>query len=88
MQNGPINDLIAKVSSALLDPFIALVFATSVLVFMWGVVQYIYNLNVGAGDNKDGKMHMLWGIVGMFIMTAAWTLLKILDSTIGSNVVR
>lgn len=87
-ENSAITDLVKKVSDVLLDPFIALVFAAAFIVFMWGVAQYLYYLNIGDSGNKDGKMHMFWGIVGMFIMTAAWTLMKIIDATVGSNYVQ
>ncbi len=83
--NAPLTSLISTVSRVLLDPFIALVFAVAFIVFMWGVAQFLYHLNVGDGGNHDGKMHMFYGVIGMFIMTAAWTFLKIIDSTVGSN---
>ena len=29
---------------------------------------------------------MLWGLIGMFIMVAAWAIIKFIDATVGSNV--
>jgi hypothetical protein len=38
-------------------------------------------------DNEEkktsGKSHMLWGVVGIVIMLGVWTILSMLDSTLG-----
>ena len=45
-------------------------------------MEFLWNLNEG-GENKEGKQHMLWGIVGMLIMISVWGILDILDNTFG-----
>lgn len=78
-------DAINKVISAFINPAIALVVAAGLMVFIFGVVEYLYNLNVKGDADNEGKKHMLWGLVGMFIMFAAWAIIKVIDNTLGSH---
>jgi len=70
------SQLVNAITSNILNPLLALIFAVGLLVFMWGVVEFIIGMNVYDGDKKEsGKQHMLWGIIGMFIMVTAWAIL-------------
>jgi hypothetical protein len=51
-------------------------------VFVWGVIEFLGGQN-GVGEGaQNGKRHMLWGIIGMFIMVAAWAILKLIASSL------
>ena len=65
-----------------IDPAILVVFAAGFFLFIWGLVQFLWNLNSG-GDNKEGKQHMIWGVVGMLIMISVYGILSLLDNTFG-----
>ena len=43
------------------------------VLFLWGVITYLYN-----ADNEDartqGRIFMIYGIVGLFVMVAVWGL--------------
>jgi len=75
------QQLAANLGRYLITPIILLVFAIALLLFVWGLVQFLIELNTGGKANK-GKQHMLWGIIGMFIMTAAWGILNLIQSTV------
>ncbi len=72
------------ISAAVINPIIALIFATGLMVFVWGVVQFMIGLSGGEGGEsvQDGKKHMLWGLIGMFIMVAAFAFVKIIARTL------
>jgi hypothetical protein len=73
--------------SVILNPILALLFAVGLLVFTWGIVEFMVGLSADTASKKeDGKRHMLWGIVGMFIMSIAWALVQIIGNTIGVQV--
>ncbi len=60
-----------------LNYVIAILFVLVTVYFIWGIIQYI----TAAGDEeklKKGKQHMLWGIIGMAIMGAAWGIVQII----------
>ena len=69
----------------IVDPAILIVFAAGFFLFVWGLVQFLWNLNEG-GDNKEGKQHMIWGIVGMLIMISVYGIITLLDNTFGLGV--
>jgi uncharacterized membrane protein YidH (DUF202 family) len=73
-----IETLANNISTVILNPILALMFAVGLLVFVWGVVEFMAGQNgIGEGLAK-GKQHMLWGVIGMFIMVAAYAILQII----------
>lgn len=80
--------LLNNLTSVIINPLLALMFAIGLLVFVWGLVEFLYKSNKsGKVDEKnEGKDHMLWGIVGMFIMAAAYTILGILARSLGAQI--
>lgn len=73
--------LIDRFVDVIIDPFLALLFAIALLVFMWGLVVF---LAYPEDETKrtEGRRHMLWGIIGMFIMIAASAIIKLLAGTL------
>ena len=82
----PATELASKFSDVVINPLIALVFAAGLLVFVWGMVEYLWSLSNSAKDRDQGKRHMLWGIIGMFVMTASYTILKIIANSLGAPI--
>jgi hypothetical protein len=71
-----------KLTTVIVNPILALIFAAGFLVFVWGVVEFLAGLN-GVGEGaSNGKRHMLWGVIGMFIMVAAYSILKIIAQSL------
>ncbi len=66
----------------LINPAILVIFAAGFLLFVYGLVEFLWNLNEG-GDNKEGKQHMIWGIVGMLIMVSVYGILALVTNTFG-----
>ncbi len=52
--------------------------------FMYGLVTFLWNLKEGGG-HSEGVNHMLWGVVGMFIMVSVWGIISLLVNTIGAD---
>ena len=77
-----INTIIGRFWTYLISPAILVVFTLGFFLFVWGLVEFLWKLNAG-GDNKEGKQHMVWGIVGMLIMVSVYGILALLDNTFG-----
>ncbi len=73
------KSFIQSVEKAIIDPLISLAFVVAVVVFIWGIVQFINALNNG-GDTKVGKSHMIWGIIGMTVMVSTYGIISMLKS--------
>ena len=70
--------LISNIKVYILNPIIGFMFAVAVVMFIYGIVEYIWS-----ADNEDkvavGKKHMIWGIVGMFVMIGVYGILNLLS---------
>ena len=77
-----ISSLLNKINQFILNPLILLVFAIAFLVFFWGIFQFISSETVDAG-REEGKRKIFWGLFGMFIMFAAYGLIRLILGTFG-----
>ena len=70
--------LISNIKDYILNPIIGFMFAVAVVMFIYGIVEYIWS-----ADNEEkvevGKKHMIWGIVGIFVMLGVYGILNILS---------
>ena len=70
--------LISNIKVYILNPIIGFMFAVAVVMFIYGIVEYIWS-----ADNEDkvavGKKHMIWGIIGIFVMIGVYGILNILS---------
>ena len=73
---------INKIIELIVNPAIYVVFSLGLLIFVYGIVEFLVALSKGA-DTKEGKWHMLWGVVGMFIMVSVFGIIHLLNSTFG-----
>lgn len=74
--------LLDSISAKIIDPIIALLFAAATLYFLYGVLQMIQN----AGNEearKEGQQHVIWGVIGMFIMLSFYGIMHLICRTIG-----
>ena len=78
-----VTDLIDAASDIVSTVLIPLAFALALLYFFWGMVKYI---RTGAGSEeatKEGKKIMVWGIVGLFIVSSIWGIITFIRSELG-----
>ncbi|MBI4087772.1 hypothetical protein HY418_00090 [Candidatus Kaiserbacteria bacterium] len=79
--NG-ISDVMNRFVTYIIDPAILVVFSLGFFLFVYGLVEFLWKLNEG-GDNKEGKQHMIWGIIGMLIMVSVYGILSLVTNTFG-----
>ena len=75
--------LIDRIENVILNPIITLLFALAVFYFLWGLVDV-----VSSGDDSSkrtqGRNHIMWGLVGIFIMVAVYGLMNVAINTIST----
>jgi len=77
-----IGELVKRVNTVILNPFIVFLFAVALGYFIYGVVEFL--MNGGDPDARaTGRSHMLWGVVGMFIMMAVFGIMQVIINTLG-----
>jgi len=75
------NSILQEISG-LVKTIIPLLISVALLVFIWGVIQYIT-----AGDDEEKRKKatnvILYGIIGLFAIVSVWGLVAILRNTFG-----
>jgi len=79
------DQLITKFGIYIVDPILLVIFAAGFFMFMWGLFQFMLNINRGE-DTADGKRHMIYGTLGMLIMVSVYGIIAFLDNTFDLNV--
>lgn len=74
------EEFVNRVNDAIINPILALIFVSALLYFFWGGIQFLLNAD-NATARTDGKNHMFWGIIGMFVMVSVYALLAVLLGT-------
>ncbi len=77
-----VDDLLFKLNSSIINPAIEFVFIIALVVFLWGVMEYIRGA-ANEQKRKDGREHMLWGVIGFLIMFGVFGIITILTNTLG-----
>jgi hypothetical protein len=99
--NTPTIKLILyRLSYYVLNPVIKLGFVIALLVFMWGVVDYIRDRNSGHLWNSSifdkeadggartsaGGDRIMYGLLGLFIMASAFGIATLIRNIVGSTI--
>ena len=79
-----IERFLNNVNEFVINPIILLLFAVALLVFFWGIFQFIANASSEEG-RKTGQQHIMWGIIGMFIMISVYGIIRIILGTFNSE---
>ncbi len=79
-----VDDLLFKLNDKILNPAIEFAFIIALVVFLWGVTDYIRGA-ANEEKRKKGRDHMLWGIIGFVIMFGVFGIITILVRTFGIN---
>jgi uncharacterized membrane protein YidH (DUF202 family) len=76
--------LMKSVNKVIINPLIFFIFALALVYFVYGLAKYLLS-----PDNeelkKSSKQHMLWGVIGMFIMVSVFGIMNLVLNTIGEN---
>ncbi len=68
-----------RINDAILQPIVSLLMAAAVAYFLFGVMKFVKDQ--GSEESQvEGKKHMMWGIIGLFIMVSVWGILNFINS--------
>jgi len=83
MNDSPLKlPIVQKFAEVVLDPAVKLLFAVAILYFIYGV--FIFIKNSGESEGRiEGRNHILWSTVGLFIMISVWGIISVLQRTLG-----
>ena len=75
------DQLLSNILANIINPLITVMMGVAVVYFLWGVFQFVRNAE-SPDKRKEGGMHMLWGIIGLFVMISAYGILNLILGTI------
>ena len=82
-----VESLMRGINKVVINPIIIFLFAVALVYFVYGLLQYLMS-----SDNeevrKKSKSHMIWGVVGLFIMVAVFGIMRLILSTVGENKIK
>jgi len=76
------TELLNKINALIINPIIILAFAVALLVFFWGLVQFIMSETADA-KRKDGSKKIIYGLLGMFVMLSVYGIIRLILDTFG-----
>ncbi len=82
--NPKFQNLLQYIVCIINTSVIPLIFALALVIFVWGVVQFVINTDDEVKKTK-GKQFMIWGIIALTVMVSVWGLVAILGNTFGVN---
>lgn len=82
--NGTLGGLFTYITCTINSTVIPLIFAIAVVIFIWGVVQFVLNAD-DTEKKAKGRDFMIWGIIALTVMVGFWGLVKVVGSTFGVN---
>ncbi len=74
--------LVAKINQVIINPIIGIIFALAVILFFYGIAKFLF---YSENDDKrqEGRSHMIWGVIGMFIMVSVFGIIRLILDTLG-----
>lgn len=79
----PIDSLIVKIGDNILTPLVWILAGVATIYFLWGVFEFIRDYD-SPDARGTGARHMLWGVIGMFIMFSVFGIMNLIGETIQS----
>ena len=76
--------LMKSIDRVIINPLIILLFALAVVYFVYGLARYLLSPD-NEEIRKSSKSHMLWGIIGMFIMVSVFGIMTLILNTLGEK---
>jgi hypothetical protein len=82
-----LDTFLGKVVDQIVNPLILLLSAVALVVFAWGVVEFIYKAGDESG-REQGRRAIVWGIVGFVIIFGAYGLINLALGTFGLGTIQ
>ncbi len=82
MLSTAVTPIILRINQYIINPLILLGLTWAVLMFFWGLYQFIRNTDSDEG-RETGKANILYGVIGMFIMVSVYGIINLVLNMIG-----
>lgn len=80
--HASVDTFIKKLNTYIFNPLIALMIIVAVAVFIYGIFEYIRGAD-SEEARKKGQQHILWSIIGLFIMVGVFFIMRVILGSVG-----
>ena len=80
-----VYNILSNINTIIINPIIIIIMAVALLVFVYGVFEYIWKSKSDPAKMKEGRSHMMWGLFGLFIMISVMGLFKLLLNSLPTS---
>jgi len=77
------DQLLANINTEVVSPIIWLLFGLATIYFLYGVFEFVKNAGSEEG-RRTGGQHIMWGLIGMFIMFSVRGIINLILGTLNS----
>ncbi|GIW69107.1 MAG: hypothetical protein KatS3mg100_601 [Candidatus Parcubacteria bacterium] len=74
--------LLDRLSLYVINPILYLLMVIATALFLWGAARFILNAD-NPQERERGRKHLVWGLVGLFVMTSVYFILRVALATFG-----
>jgi hypothetical protein len=79
-----VNNIVPKIVDNIVTPLLELLFFLTLVLFIWGLIGF-FKSGDDAEKRKEGQQHILWSVIGMFIMVSVYGILRLVAATVGQS---
>ena len=80
--HASVDTFVKKAITYVVNPIIALMVIVALAYFVYGIFEYVKD-----GDDSEarakGAQHMLWSIIGLFIMVGVFFIMRVILGSVG-----
>ncbi|HNU95423.1 MAG TPA: hypothetical protein PLZ70_01100 [Candidatus Paceibacterota bacterium] len=78
-----VESFINTINKVVINPIIYFLFSLGTILFLFGIIRFFLN-PTDETIRKESKNHMVWGLIGMFIMVSVFGIMNLIVKTIGA----
>jgi hypothetical protein len=80
-----LKSFLSTVVVQIVNPIILLLSAGAFVVFLWGIFEFVFHAD-DSTKRAEGRMAILWGLVGLVIIFGAYGIINVALSTFNISV--
>jgi hypothetical protein len=77
------DQILTNIITQVFSPLYQVAVGVTILYFLYGVARYVVELN-NPDSKTTGRSHLLWGLVGLFIVLSVGGILSFLNGSLNS----
>jgi hypothetical protein len=72
-----LKDIVANTVVPIGNGIIMLLYSAAFLFFIFGVFKYFFLKTADPKSREEGRMAMIWGIVGLAVLFSVWSIVRL-----------